>query len=65
MRQDEKFSLANGRTIHLESVRVSRTFLGYLEGSPESCSAGVRERWREKAELRGWQVIDPHGEILL
>jgi hypothetical protein len=64
MQRDDEFSLADGRTIRLESVCVSNWFLGYLEGTGAACSADVRRKWREKSELRGWQVVDMHGEIL-
>jgi hypothetical protein len=64
MQRDEDFTLAGGRRVSLQWVRVSRTFLEFVDGTPERCSAHVRAKWREKAELRGWQVIDPHGDVL-
>jgi hypothetical protein len=64
MGDDEVFALADGRRIHLEWIRVSQTFLGFLIGSPQACSAYIREELRKKAEIRGWQVIDTHGDVL-
>src|SRR5258708_24431954 len=64
MDSDEVYALADGRQIHLDWIRVSRTFLGFMVGLPQACSTHIREELRQKAELRGWQVIDMHGEIL-
>src|SRR4051794_21735913 len=63
--EQDFFTLADGRRIHLEWIRISQTFLGFLVGSPSACSKHIREgELREKAELKGWQVIDTHGEVL-
>jgi hypothetical protein len=64
MDEQDVFTLADGRKVHLEWIRISQTFLGFLEGSPSACSRHIREELRQKAELRGWQVIDTHGDVL-
>ena len=64
MSKQDVFTLADNRQIHLEWIRISQTFLGFFEGSPSVCSEHIREELRQKAELRGWQVIDTHGDVL-
>ena len=59
-----EFLLTNGRTIVMKRVTISETFLGTLQGLPDVSSRRIRNSWREKSELRGWQVIDPHGDVL-
>jgi hypothetical protein len=63
-KEDDVFTLADGRKIDLESIQVSQTFMGFLEGSPQASSAVIRERIRETAKIIGWQVIDTHGDVL-
>jgi hypothetical protein len=62
--EHDVFTLADNRIVRIEWLRISRTFLGFYEGTPSACSRGIREELRQKAELRGWQVIDSHGEVL-
>jgi hypothetical protein len=64
LQRDDVFLLTNGRDVLLESLRVTGTFRNFLEGAPEVCSEVIRKGWREKEDLRGWQVVDLHGAIL-
>jgi len=66
MRPTLVLRLDPGRAVELTQLRITLTFEGFLEGSPEGCSEEVRRDLISDPAWSGvgFRLIDTHGPVL-
>ena len=66
MRPTLVLRLDPGRAVELTQLRITLTFEGFLEGSPERCSEEVRRDLISDPAWSGvgFRLIDTHGPVL-